>query len=137
MRADVKMMGDVVVISIEGTLPIEETQTFREACRRKVFGEKVVFNMSRAHFVGSTGLQPFLETIRGIDEAAPTGLKFVGLKPEFRRLFSSLENVRFQYFEDVGTAVNAFSHAAPLSAVVTLDFQSDDEDPAVDDSVPN
>lgn len=114
MRAEVKKHGDVTVISIEGTLHIEETQPFREVCKRRFMGDKVVFNMSRAHFVGSTGLQSFMDAVCAMDGAGSHGLKLVGLKPEFRRLFASVENARFQYFEDVGSAVGAFESVSAI-----------------------
>jgi anti-anti-sigma factor len=115
MRAEVKKHGDVMIINIAGTLHIEETQPFREICKKRFTGEKVVFNMSGASFVGSTGLQSFMDAVRGLDESGAYGLKLVGLKPEFKRLFASVENARFQYFEDVRTAVGAFVN--PVGAI--------------------
>lgn len=114
MRAEVKKLGDVTIISIVGTLEIEETQPFREACKKRLLGEKLVFNLSGANFVGSTGLQSFMEAVKVIDDSGSHGVKMVGAKPEFRRLFASLENSRLQYFEDVRTAVIAFTQTIPL-----------------------
>lgn len=129
MRAEVKKHGDVTVISIDGILHIEETQPFREVCKKRFMGEKLIFNMSGAHFVGSTGLHSFMEAMKSMDESGAFGLKFVGLKPEFRRLFSSIENARFQYFDDVRSAVVAFvPQASPL--INAVPFQT----PAVDPS---
>lgn len=123
MKAEVKKMGDVTVISIVGTLPIEATQAFRDVCKNRPLGTKIVFNMRGAHFVGSTGLQPFMEAVSAIDQSGEFGLKMVGAKPEFRRLFASLENARLEYFEDISSAVVSF--VRPINA---LRFQSLDED---------
>lgn len=119
MRAEVRKHGDVTIISIAGILHIEETQPFREICKKRFMGEKIVFNMSLANFVGSTGLQSFMEAVKGLDEAGDHGVKVVGLKPEFKRLFASVENARFQYFEDLRTAVGAFAYAPPVEATAT------------------
>lgn len=116
MRTDVKKHGDVLVVSIAGTLHIEETQPFREAARSKLLGEKLVFNMAGANFVGSTGLQPFLEMIKILDEKGIHGLKLVGVKPEFRRLISNLETTQLQYFECEKTAIDAFRAFIPAAA---------------------
>lgn len=120
MRAEVKKHGDVTIISIAGILHIEETQPFREICKKRFMGEKIVFNMSGANFVGSTGLQSFMDAVKGLDEAGTHGVKVVGLKPEFKRLFASIENARFQYFEDLRSAVDAFLHAPALSFAATV-----------------
>jgi anti-anti-sigma factor len=108
MRADVKRVGDVVVVSIEGTLEIEETQPFREACLSKLLSEKLVFNMKQATFVGSNGLQPFLDTISRLNEANEHGVKIVGVKAEFKRVITSLEAHRVTFHENINDAVKAF-----------------------------
>lgn len=108
MRAAVKKSGDVTIISIEGILSIEHTQPFRRICLEKFIGEKLVFNMKSANFVGSTGLQSFLDTIKKIDDTNSFGLKMVGVKPEFRRLLANIEASKLSFFEDVQPAVESF-----------------------------
>lgn len=108
MRAAVKKSGDVTIISIEGILSIEHTQPFRRICLEKFIGQKLVFNMKSANFVGSTGLQSFLDTIKKIDDSNSFGLKMVGVKPEFRRLLANIETSKLSFFEDVQPAVESF-----------------------------
>lgn len=105
MEARMKRLGDVTVISIKGALTIEETQPFREACLRRFSGHKVVFNMEGAAFVGSTGIQAFLETLQGIQRDSSYGVRVVGVRSEFRRMISSLEEGRIEFFEDERGAV--------------------------------
>lgn len=118
MKAAMRRMGDVTVISIEGILDIEHTQPFRRVCLEKLLSRKVIFNMSSANFVGSTGLQSFLETIRALDHHCEHGLKMVGVKAEFRRLFASLESPKLSYFEEVNHAVASFALPPPVPQTI-------------------
>lgn len=116
MDARVKRLGDVTVISITGSLNIEETQPFREACLKHFVGKKVIFNLSAASFVGSTGLQAFLETVSAVEKSTGHGVRIVSAKSEFRRLFSSLEAKRIEFFESEGPALKEW----PLLGEVDL-----------------
>lgn len=109
MKAALSKKGDVYVVSIIGKLEIEDTQPFREACLQKLNGQKVIFNMEKAAFVGSTGLQPFLDVIRQMDQGSEHGVRLVGVQPEFRRLIGALETQRVSFHEDVNTAMVSFT----------------------------
>jgi anti-anti-sigma factor len=133
MRADVKKHGDVFIVSIAGPLQIEETQPLREACRQKLMGEKLVFNMADANFVGSTGIQPFLEMIKLLDEKGAHGVKLVGVKPEFRRLIANLEVNHLQFFDCERSAIAAFNAPAPQPQVqMALINPASAEQPEID-----
>jgi len=108
MDAKVKNHGEVTVIEILGPLEIEQTQPFREACLKHFLDRKLVFNMEKAAFVGSTGLQAFLETVKTLSEENRHGLKLVGLKPEFRRIFYNLDIHNIQIHETNSCAVLSF-----------------------------
>ena len=117
MQAHLRRHGDVMVISISGALSIEETQPFREACLREFLGKKIVFNMAGANFVGSTGIQAFLETLRAMGEAEH-GVHVVGVKSEFRRIISSLEAQKIEIFEDETTAVKEWLRPSVPDSIV-------------------
>lgn len=105
MDARVKELGDITVIEIIGSLSIERTQPFREACKRHLLGKKVVFNMEKASFVGSTGLQAFLDTVSAVDQASEHSVRIVSAKSEFKRLFQSLESKKIEFYENEVSAV--------------------------------
>src|SRR5262249_44548261 len=50
-----------------------------------------------------------LDTICKIDASNAFGLKLVGVKPEFRRLFASLETQHLSFYENVDGAVVSFT----------------------------
>lgn len=109
MEAKVKNQGEVTIITIRGALDIEQTQPFREACLRHLLGKKVIFNMEKTAFVGSTGLTAFLETIRTLSEENQHGLKVVGVQAEFKRIFQNLEIQKLQIHESEAGALSSFT----------------------------
>jgi anti-anti-sigma factor len=109
MEAQMKNQGEVTIITIRGPLDIEKTQPFREACIRHLLNKKVIFNMEKASFVGSTGLQAFLETIRTLSEESQHGLKVVGVQAEFKRIFQNLEIQQLQIHDSEEGALSSFA----------------------------
>ena len=108
MEAKLKNQGEVTIVTLDGPLEIERTQPFREACIKHLLNKKVIFNMENVSFVGSTGLQAFLDTIRLMSEEGVHGLKVVGVRAEFKRIFMNLEFQKLQFHDTDATAVDAF-----------------------------
>jgi anti-anti-sigma factor len=108
MTARVKPHRDITIISLGGTLDIEYTQAFKEACLKKFQNKKVIFNMENANFVGSTGIQPFMETLQTLASAAPAGLKMVGVGVEFKRIFQNLEIQNLEICDSEALAIGSF-----------------------------
>jgi anti-anti-sigma factor len=121
MQAMMKDKNGVYVISIGGTLDIEYTQVFKENCLKQLKQKKVIFNMENANFVGSTGLQSFIETLKGLS-FNEYGIKLVNPKNEFRRLFQNLEIQNLQIHENEENALASFlSLEVPLVSDSTQD----------------
>jgi anti-anti-sigma factor len=104
----IKNQGEVTIISIHGSLDIEKTQPFKEACIKHLLNKKIVFNMEAANFVGSTGLKAFLDTIQTLSEEGSFGLKMIGLRPEFRRILQNMDLKTLQIHENLDTALQSF-----------------------------
>jgi anti-anti-sigma factor len=128
MKATIKHHGEIAIVHIQGPLDIEKTQPFRDACTKHFFGSKVIFNFEQASFVGSTGIQPFVEAIRIVSAKSDTSLKLVGLKTEFRRIFSNVEIQGVEIFDTESIAIESFSRPIPLSAVVLPDIEPSGEE---------
>ena len=107
MTAKLIDKNGVLIVNIGGTLDIEYTQPFKEACLRQFSSKKIIFNMEKANFVGSTGLQSFIETLQGLSQGQH-GVKVTGVKTEFRRIFQNLELQRLEIFESDDSAVASF-----------------------------
>lgn len=121
MEARLDKKGEVSIITIQGPLQIDKTQGFREYCLRNFSGKKIIFNMENTTFVGSTGLQAFFETIRTLNEESEFGLKLVGLKPEFRRIFQNMDLNKLEMHESVDGALTSFSPVVCSLPGSTLD----------------
>ena len=108
METRVKTHMDITVITITGNLDIEVTQPFKKACLDHLTQKKVVFNMQKTHFVGSTGVQPFIETIKSLSTENQHGLKLVGLQPEFKRIFQNLDLAKLEFHDSETAALGSF-----------------------------
>lgn len=116
MRAMMTDKKGVYVVSIGGTLDIECTQIFKDTCLKELKEKKVIFNMENAHFVGSTGLQSFIETIKGLSYSQ-FGIKIVNPRTEFRRIFQNMDIQNLQIHENEENAMASFlAPAVPLTS---------------------
>ena len=107
MTANLIDKNGVLIVNIGGTLDIEHTHFFKETCLRELLAKKVIFNMENASFVGSTGLQCFIETVQGLS-LGQHGLKVYGAKSEFKRLLQNLELQKLQILENEEQAIARF-----------------------------
>ena len=138
MVAKLKNQGEITIISIGGTLDIEQTQPFREACLKHFQAKKMIFNMENANFVGSTGLQPFMETVKGLMAGNSYGIKMVGCKSEFKRLFLSIGDVNLQIHETENSAIASFDKPAEeiiqiLEPIDSIDSDLNDIEPLTEE----
>lgn len=109
MEAKLKNQGEITIVTISGSLDIERTQPFREACLKHFLSKKVIFNMEQASFVGSTGLQSFIDTLKVLTSENSHGMKVVCVKSEFKRIFQNIEHQKFQVFDDEAAAIASFT----------------------------
>lgn len=108
MEAKLRSLRDITIIQVQGTLDIEHTQNFRSVVLKRFTDHKIVFNMQKAAFVGSTGLGPFMDALKEISARNAYGLKLVGVSPDFQRLFQNLELANLQIYDNEDTAVQSF-----------------------------
>jgi anti-anti-sigma factor len=109
MQAKLRQHGEISIVQIQGSLQIERTQAFREACSKSFIGKKIIFNMEEAHFVGSTGIQSFIDAVKILTANGESKLKLVGLKAEFKRIFANLELVGVEILETESVAIESFT----------------------------
>jgi anti-anti-sigma factor len=109
MEAKLRQQGGIAIVSIQGALEIERTQPFRDVCNKHYLGEMVIFNLEEANFVGSTGIQSFLEAVKAVALKTTTGIRLVGLKSEFKRIFTNSEIEGLEFFESEAHAISSFS----------------------------
>lgn len=111
MEAKMKQNGEIAIVTINGPLDIEKTQPFHDVCERHMAGRKVVFDLQNTNFVGSTGIQSFIETLKMMSQRSDAGVRLIGLKSEFRRIFSSTEIRGLEIHETEQDAITSFATA--------------------------
>ena len=117
MQANLRKNGDISIVSISGALSIEHTQAFKKICESNFSNGKVLFNLENASFVGSTGIQHFIDAMKSIVTRNTNGLNVVCGKPEFYRIFSGLgvENLHFHNTETVAIVTLSDVNASTFS----------------------
>lgn len=108
MVTDVKSVGEVLVVTIKGRLEIEQTQPLRDMCLKHLRCKNIVFNLCDTEFVGSTGIQAFLDTISGLSQGTTSGVRVVTARSEFKRILGSLELSSLKIFENEVAAMGSF-----------------------------
>lgn len=109
MKAILSQSDDVYVISLEGKLDIESAGPLKEACQKLTKKtKKIVFNMDKLSFVGSTGIMPFVQTLEKLAIDDKIEVKFCKVKSEFKRIFSASPLKDLSVFEDESSAVKSY-----------------------------
>src|SRR4051812_23182949 len=107
MRA--KQEGDLIVFELEGHLDFETTQQFEETCNALIAKNKssrVIFNMEKLKFVGSSGINQFIKVLKdfnGLDRKP----RLCRLSSEFQKIFRAYQTSRnpFEIHEDEAQAL--------------------------------
>ena len=114
MRA--KQDGDYLILELEGHLDYETTTQFRETCvdliQESGAPSRVVFNLEKLKFVGSSGINQFIKVMKEFNNRnfIKPKPKFCALSNEFVRVFRAYQTTRnpFDIFDNEGDAVASF-----------------------------
>lgn len=109
MQAQIYKKDNIVIINLSGLVDIETSQAFREICLKKISDEKVVLNLSDLNFVGSTGIVPFIETIKLLKQKNKNNIKMCKVKSEFKRIFNVNLSQDIELYNDIDSAVISFN----------------------------
>ena len=82
----------------------------RATCVKRLGARKLVFNLEKASFVGSTGVKAFLDAVKNLCTANDFGLKLVNARAEFRRIIENLDIHNLEFHESEDAAIASFSH---------------------------
>jgi len=112
MRA--KNQGNVVVFELEGHLDFETTQQLEDTCvnvLRKNESQRIVFNMEKLKFVGSSGINQFIKVLKEFN-TLPEKPKLCRVSSEFAMMFKAYQTARnpFEIFDEETLAIESFDH---------------------------
>lgn len=109
MEAKVQLKSGVVVVDLSGRVDIEKAMIFKEAIKGQLTNRKIVFNMEKLSFVGSTGIQSLFQAFREIHQENFCQMKIAGMKPDFRRVWHLNPSVELEIFENIDVALSSYS----------------------------
>jgi anti-anti-sigma factor len=110
MRA--KQDGKVVVFELEGHLEFETTVKFQAACEdilAKQPESRIVFNLQKLKFVGSSGINHFITTMKELLSLSPAP-KMIHVSTEFDKIFNAYRTAKYPFtvYENIEEALIAF-----------------------------
>ena len=106
MKAFIRQeQNNVLVIDLKGNIDFASSEPFYQVCMSKLSQKKIIFNLKRLHFVGSDGLDAFMDTINDLKKKSK--LQFCCVGPEFQRVFADSEIKDIDIYEDEQSATKA------------------------------
>ena len=123
MQAQVKQNGDWTVVMVKGRIELEKTAAFREACLKSLSANRVVFEMSKLQFVGSTGMTEFFQCLADIEKVNGCRVHMVGLSEDFKKFVQISSAATLNAFSRIE---EAFSFVAPeIGSAAASDLKKD------------
>ncbi len=111
MEARLEEKGDVILVHLSGQLTFESADLFRKRCFEYLEGSKVVFNLKSLDFIGSSGIEPFVNAISDFSRTSTNRVKLCSLSTEFKRIFES-RALQVNFYEDADQAYTSFFKGA-------------------------
>ena len=118
MQALFHKAGNVLVVRLIGQIDFESADLFDKAMNRRFFSEKLIFNMEKLSFVGSSGLTPFVGTIIRMANMNRHGISICGLSTEFRRMIETRATRPIRVFHGEHDAIRAHQIEVPVAQPV-------------------
>lgn len=108
MKTNVKKVGDTLVVTMDGKLDFETHLPLRENLSKVLkeaktdsTAKKIIVNMEKLEFVGSSGISSFVQTLKEFNSVAPSKPRYCNVKSEFKRVIKAFDNDDgFEFFEN-------------------------------------
>ena len=116
MKTLIKKTGDTIIVSMNGKLDFETHVPLREdlsklmtEARTQKAPRKIVFNLEKLEFVGSSGISTFVQTLKEFNASAPTKPRYCHVKSEFRKIIQAFdEEALFDFYDSEDRALKSF-----------------------------
>ena len=89
MKIKIEKAKDMVIIKLIGCLNYEKIDPFHQACLKHLSEKKVIFNLEKLNFVGSSGITSFLDMMVSLLKINKEGIRLCCVGSEFRRIFET------------------------------------------------
>jgi anti-anti-sigma factor len=116
MKTQVKKIGDTLIVSMDGKLDFETSMPLREELSKVIretrtdsSPKKIIFNLEKLDFVGSSGISNFVQTLREFNQASPIKPRYCHVKSEFQKVIKAFdESDAFQFYDNEDRAKKSF-----------------------------
>lgn len=116
MKTQVKKVGDTLIVTMNGKLDFETSMPLREDLTKIIHEtrtdeapKKIIFNLEKLDFVGSSGISNFVQTLREFNQAAPIKPRYCHVKSEFQKVIKAFdESDAFQFYDNEDRAKKSF-----------------------------
>ncbi|MDR3608787.1 MAG: STAS domain-containing protein [Oligoflexia bacterium] len=116
MKTQIKKIGDTIVVSMDGKLDFETTLPLRESLIRLVrdaktdsVATKIIFNLEKLDFVGSSGISSFVQTLKDFNSSSPIKPRYCHVKTEFQKVIQAFdESEGFAFYENEERAKRSY-----------------------------
>ncbi len=118
MKTQIRKIGDALVVSIDGKLNFETQDSIRSDLSRLArqtltdsAPKKVIFNLEKLEFVGSSGISSFVQALKDFNSTAASKPRYCNVGSEFQRVIKAFdEENAFEFFETEERARRSFDN---------------------------
>ncbi|MBC7386595.1 MAG: STAS domain-containing protein [Cryobacterium sp.] len=117
MKAQVKKVGNTIVVSVGGKIDYETQEPFKESLRKVATvaqssaltdstPTKVIFDMENLEFVGSSGITQFIQTLKDFGTHTDQKARILKASSEFKKVMRAYDDEEtFEFSEENSQAV--------------------------------
>ena len=118
MKTQIKKQGDAIIVTMDGKLDFDTYVPLREDLSRLIrhaqtdtTPRKIIFNLEKLEFVGSSGISSFVQTLKEFNTSAPVRPKYCNVKSEFRRVIKAFDETDlFEFYENEERARKSYDN---------------------------
>ncbi len=116
MKTQIKKNGDTIVVTMDGKLDFETYVPLREDLTKLIdqtktdsVPKKIIFNLEKLEFVGSSGISSFVQTLKEFNASVPNKPRYCNVKNEFKRIIQAFnEEDLFDFYDNEDRARRSF-----------------------------
>ncbi len=118
MKAQIKKVGDTIVVAVDGKLDYETHGSFKENLQKIAAAAKpargantdatptqVIFDMEGLEFVGSSGITQFIQTLKEFGNKTDQKARILKASSEFKKVMRAYDDEQtFEFADDSAPA---------------------------------
>ena len=118
MKTRIKKEGDTIIVNVDGKLNYEGQLPLKEDLTKIISNnmtdttpKKIIFNLEKLEFVGSSGISSFVQTLKEFNQRSPSKPAYCNVRSEFQKIIRAFdEENAFDFFESEEKARSSFDH---------------------------